>query len=87
MDDRREGGAQELRQKGGFYGIGYLLATAVFALGYSKGCRKAEILAINDNGKFCRLFSSCIACILMNTSGNQVLELQLALVVCSCLTV
>lgn len=54
---RRDGTNEAARQKGGLYGLGYLLATAVFALGYQSGCRKAEILAINDNGV-------CLLCLL-----------------------
>lgn len=46
-----KGGEEGDRLRGGILGLGYLLATAVFAHGYWNGCRKAEILAINDNGK------------------------------------
>ena len=48
---RRKGGEEGDRQRGGILGLGALLATAVFAYGYWSGCRKAEILAINDNGQ------------------------------------
>jgi hypothetical protein len=34
-------------------GLGLLLGGAVFSHGRSCGCRKAEILAINDDGERC----------------------------------
>lgn len=33
----------------GFMGLGKILAKSVIAYGYSQGCRRAEILAINDD--------------------------------------
>lgn len=47
---RGKGGEEGDRLRGGILGLGFLLAAAVFAYGYWQGCRKAEILAINDNG-------------------------------------
>jgi hypothetical protein len=44
-------GEEGQRIKGGVLGLGLLLGGATFAYGYSCGCRKAEILAINDDGK------------------------------------
>lgn len=35
-------------------GLGLLLGGAVFSYGRSCGCRKAEILAINDDGELLR---------------------------------
>jgi hypothetical protein len=40
-------------------GLGLLLGAAVFSFGASCGCRRAEILAINDDGERCQ---GCIAC-------------------------
>jgi hypothetical protein len=37
--------------RGGALGLGLLLGGATFAYAYSCGCRKAEILAINDDGE------------------------------------
>lgn len=37
------------RVRGGLLGLGLLLGGATFSFGLAKGCRKAEILAINDD--------------------------------------
>lgn len=37
------------RVRGGPLGLGLLLGAATFSWGYERGCRKAEILAINDD--------------------------------------
>lgn len=37
--------------RGGALGLGLLLGAMVFAFGNAAGCRKAEILAINDDGE------------------------------------
>ena len=43
-------GTEGERLRGGALGLGLLLGCATFAYGLQKGCRKAEILAINDDG-------------------------------------
>jgi hypothetical protein len=45
-------GVEADRVKGGPLGLGLLIGAATFAYGYASGCRKAEILAINDDGEF-----------------------------------
>lgn len=40
------------RLRGGVLGLGLLMGGAVFSYGYSCGCTKAEILAINDDGRW-----------------------------------
>lgn len=47
----RLAGEEGQRVRGGPLGLGLLLGAATFAYGYSQGCRKAEILAIDDDGK------------------------------------
>jgi hypothetical protein len=42
-------GEQGMRVRGGILGLGLLIGGATFAHGLSRGCRKAEILAINDD--------------------------------------
>ena len=44
-------GEEGQRIRGGALGLGLLLGGATFAYGSSCGCQKAEILAINDDGK------------------------------------
>ena len=44
-------GAEGERLRGGALGLGLLMGGAVFSFGFSNGCRKAEILAIKDDGK------------------------------------
>ena len=43
-------GAEGERVRGGALGLGLLMGGAVFSLGHSSGCKKAEILAIKDDG-------------------------------------
>jgi hypothetical protein len=43
-------GAEGERLRGGALGLGLLTGGAVFALGHSAGCKRAEILAIKDDG-------------------------------------
>jgi hypothetical protein len=43
-------GDEGQRVRGGVLGLGLLIGLAVFAHGAACGCRKAEILAINDDG-------------------------------------
>jgi hypothetical protein len=43
-------------------GLGLLLGGAVFAYGLSSGCRKAEILAINDDGEHLHMCRSLRVC-------------------------
>lgn len=45
------GGAEGARVRRNALGLGLLLGAAVFSYGHSCGCRTAEILAINDDGK------------------------------------
>ncbi len=45
--------------EGGMMGTGVLLGTSVLAHGWSIGCRKAEILAINDDGEQLMLTWGC----------------------------
>lgn len=44
------GGQQGDRVRGGALGLGMLVMAASLALGASRGCTKAELLAINDDG-------------------------------------
>lgn len=44
-------GDEGQRVRGGVLGLGLLVGGATFAYGYSCGCTKAEILAINDDGE------------------------------------
>ena len=44
-------GEQGARVRGGILGLGLLIGGATFSVGWEQGCRKAEILAINDDGK------------------------------------
>lgn len=44
-------GEEGEKTRGGVLGLGLLLGGAVFAHGLEKGCKKAEILAINDDGE------------------------------------
>ena len=46
-------GTEGARVRGGALGLGLLVGAATFAFGWRKGCRKAEILAINDDGAIC----------------------------------
>uniref|UniRef100_A0A7S3QND3 Uncharacterized protein n=1 Tax=Dunaliella tertiolecta TaxID=3047 RepID=A0A7S3QND3_DUNTE len=46
--DRMKGSEGE-RVRGGVLGLGLLVGGATFSYGYSCGCKKAEILAINDD--------------------------------------
>lgn len=50
-------GERSDRLRGGTLGMGLLLGGAAFAHGLANGCRKAEILAINDDGGRTRLLS------------------------------
>ena len=45
------GGEEGLRVRTGLLGLGLLIGAATFAFGREQGCRKAEILAINDDGE------------------------------------
>ena len=36
---------------GGLFGLGLLVVAAIMSHGHACGCTKAEMLAINDNGK------------------------------------
>lgn len=45
-------GEAGLRIRKNALGLGLLLGGAVFSYGKSCGCKKAEILAINDDGEF-----------------------------------
>jgi hypothetical protein len=45
-------GEEGSRVRGGILGLGLLLGGATFAFGLAAGCRKAEILAINDEGEW-----------------------------------
>ncbi len=36
--------------QGGALGLSLLMGAAIFSWGYERGCRKAEMLAINDEG-------------------------------------
>ena len=56
-------GSEGERLRGGILGLGLLMGGAVFSYGYSRGCRKAEILAIKDDGKpirSCTMFPVCM---------------------------
>jgi hypothetical protein len=44
-------GSEGERVRGGLLGLGLLVGGATFSYGLSCGCRKAEILAINDDGE------------------------------------
>lgn len=44
------------RLRGGPQGLGLYVGLATFAYGHSKGCTRAEILAINDDGVLPPLF-------------------------------
>ena len=44
-------GLEGERLRGGALGLGLLMGGAVFSFGHSCGCRKAEILAIKDDGE------------------------------------
>ncbi len=44
-------GIEGERLRGGALGLGLLMGGAVFSFGHSCGCRKAEILAIKDDGE------------------------------------
>lgn len=46
---RNRRGEQGERVRGGVLGLGLLVGGATFAYGWEQGCRKAEILAINDD--------------------------------------
>ena len=48
----KKGSETRTRAWGSPLGLGLLLGGATFAYGYEAGCRKAEILAINDDGMF-----------------------------------
>ena len=43
-------GSEGERLRGGVLGLGLLMGGAVFAFGHSCGCKRAEILAIKDDG-------------------------------------
>ena len=45
-----ESGDRGARVRGGILGLGLLMGGATFAFGWERGCSKAEILAINDDG-------------------------------------
>jgi hypothetical protein len=47
-------GSEGLRVRQNALGLGLLLGAAVFAHGRRCGCKKAEILAINDDGELPR---------------------------------
>ena len=47
---RRVKGDEGQRIRGGALGLGLLLGGATFSYGLCRGCAKAEILAINDDG-------------------------------------
>ena len=40
------------RTRCGLFGLGVLIGGATFAFGWERNCKKAEILAINDDGEF-----------------------------------
>lgn len=44
-------GSEGERIRGGALGLGLLLGVATFAYAHRRGCRKAEILAIDDYGE------------------------------------
>lgn len=44
-------GEQGMRVRAGLLGLGLLMGGATFAFGRERGCRKAEILAIDDDGE------------------------------------
>ena len=44
-------GLEGERLRSGALGLGLLMGGAVFSFGHSCGCRKAEILAIKDDGE------------------------------------
>ncbi len=48
----RLGGEEGDRVRGGPLGLGLIVGGAVFTHGWQRGCKKAEILAINDDGTF-----------------------------------
>ena len=51
MSDARLAEADRDRVRGGsFFGLSLLIAAAVMSHGLECGCRKAEMLAINDDG-------------------------------------
>lgn len=52
-------GDQGARTRGGILGLGLLIGGATFAFGREAGCSKAEILAINDDGKTLKITSNC----------------------------
>lgn len=49
-------GGEGQRIRGGVLGLGLLLGGATFSFGHKCGCKKAEILAINDDGAFYQSF-------------------------------
>lgn len=44
-------GSEGERLRGGVLGLGLLMGAAVFSFGHNMGCKKAEILAIKDDGE------------------------------------
>jgi len=58
QDTCRLKGVEGERLRGGALGLGLLMGGAVFSFGHSCGCRKAEILAIKDDGEQNLYFSS-----------------------------
>ncbi len=47
---RGQRGEEGARTRGGALGLGLLMGAATFSFGVERGCRKAEILAINGAG-------------------------------------
>jgi hypothetical protein len=54
-------GAEADRVRKNPLGLGLLLGGAVFSYGRSCGCRKAEILAINDDGECSSILVTAVA--------------------------
>lgn len=61
---RGQRGDEGARTRGGALGLGLLMGAATFSFGVERGCRKAEILAINGAGccTFRLHFSEAVQC-------------------------
>lgn len=63
------GGQEGDRVRGGALGLGMLVMAASLALGASRGCTKAELLAINDDGACSGCCAECTHAAQMTSTG------------------
>lgn len=70
---KNQKGDQGTRTRGGLFGLGVLIGGAAFAFGWERNCKKAEILAINDDGKeesVTQCFSNSYYLLLPDSNGT-----------------